>query len=163
MGSRMSGMLSWAIVEPSVNSTIECTTDCGMHDDLDPVVGDAEQLVGLDDLQALVHQRARIDGDLRAHLPRRVGQSLIDTDLGELGGRSATERSAAGSQHDPGDLAIGLSAGSQALMHRAVLAVDGHEFCAGDRAKWLHDRRTGDEALLVGQRQPFARLQACAP
>ena len=29
IGSRMSGGLAWARVEPSVNSTIECTTDCG--------------------------------------------------------------------------------------------------------------------------------------
>src|SRR5690606_58718 len=29
MGSRMSGGLAWAIVEPSVNRTIEWTIDCG--------------------------------------------------------------------------------------------------------------------------------------
>ena len=29
MGSRMSGGLAWASVEPSTNSTMECTTDCG--------------------------------------------------------------------------------------------------------------------------------------
>ena len=29
IGIRMSGGLAWASVEPSVNSTIECTTDCG--------------------------------------------------------------------------------------------------------------------------------------
>ena len=28
MGSRMSGGDAWAIVEPSVKVTIECTTDC---------------------------------------------------------------------------------------------------------------------------------------
>ena len=29
IGSRMSGGLAWANVEPSANSTIECSTDCG--------------------------------------------------------------------------------------------------------------------------------------
>src|SRR5665648_904048 len=29
IASRMSGGEAWAIVEPSLNSTIECTTDCG--------------------------------------------------------------------------------------------------------------------------------------
>ena len=29
MGRRMSGGLSWAIVEPSAKATIECTSDCG--------------------------------------------------------------------------------------------------------------------------------------
>ena len=29
MGSLMSGGLAWAIVEPSVKVTIECTMDCG--------------------------------------------------------------------------------------------------------------------------------------
>jgi hypothetical protein len=29
MGSRMSGGEAWAIVAPSQNSTMECTTDCG--------------------------------------------------------------------------------------------------------------------------------------
>ncbi len=29
MGRRMSGGLAWHSVEPSTNSTIECTTDCG--------------------------------------------------------------------------------------------------------------------------------------
>ena len=29
IGSFISGGLAWAIVEPSVNVTIECTIDCG--------------------------------------------------------------------------------------------------------------------------------------
>ena len=57
------------------------------------------------------------------------------------------------------DLAAGVDAGSQALMDRAVLAVDGHQFGAGGRPQRLHHRRPGDEALLVGQRQSLAQLQ----
>ena len=47
-----------------------------MDDDVDLVVIDPEQLVGLDHLQALVHQRARVDGDLRPHLPGGMGERL---------------------------------------------------------------------------------------
>jgi len=35
-----------------------------VDDDLDPVEADVEQLVGFEDLQALVHQGGRIDRDL---------------------------------------------------------------------------------------------------
>ena len=48
---------------------------------------------------------------------------------------------------------------AQALVHGAVLAVDGHQLGARRRPQRLHDRAAGDEALLVGQRQPLARLQ----
>ena len=53
-----------------------------VHDHLDAVVADAEQLVGLDHLEALVHQRRRVDGDLRTHAPRRMGQGVVDGDAG---------------------------------------------------------------------------------
>ena len=130
-----------------------------VHHHLDLVVVDAEQLVGLDHLEALVHQRRRVDRDLRAHLPRRVGQRLVDVDVGELGARAAAERPAAGGEHDPGDLAAGVADAAQALVDGAVLAVDRHELGARRRPQRLHDRAAGDEALLVGQRQALAALQ----
>ncbi len=48
----------------------------GVDDHLDVVVAHAEQLVGLDDLEPLVHQRAGVDGDLRSHAPGGMGQRL---------------------------------------------------------------------------------------
>ena len=78
-----------------------------VHDHLDLVVRRAEQLVGLDHLEALVHQRAGVDGDLRTHLPRRMGQRLVDTDVGQLVGGPAAERPAARREQDAGDLAPG--------------------------------------------------------
>ena len=48
----MSGGDAWAIVEPSTNSTIEWTIDCGCTDDVDPVIRHAEQQVRLDHLEA---------------------------------------------------------------------------------------------------------------
>ena len=40
-----------------------------VHDHVDPVVRRSEQVVGLDQLEALVHQRRRVDRDLAAHVP----------------------------------------------------------------------------------------------
>ena len=59
-----------------------------VDDDLDAVVADAEQLVGLDDLEALVHERRGVHGDLRSHAPGRMGQGLVDRDRGQLARRS---------------------------------------------------------------------------
>ncbi len=47
-----------------------------VDDDLDPLVGDAEEVVRLDHLEALVHQRRRVDRDPAAHLPGRVGERV---------------------------------------------------------------------------------------
>ena len=56
-----------------------------VHDHVDPVEVDAEQLVGLDHLEALVHERRRVDRDLGAHVPGRVLQRVGDRDVAELG------------------------------------------------------------------------------
>ena len=44
-------------------------------------------------------------------------------------------------------------------MHRAVLAVDRNQLSARCRPQRLNDRRAGDQALLVRERQPFAQLK----
>ena len=72
IGSRMSVTPSCAMIEPSISSTIEWTIDCGWMTHVDPVGRHAEQPVRLDHLEALVHQRRRVDGDLAAHPPRRM-------------------------------------------------------------------------------------------
>ena len=46
-----------------------------VDDDVDPLVGDAEQVMGLDHLEALVHQRRRVDRDPPAHRPRSDGRA----------------------------------------------------------------------------------------
>ncbi len=55
-----------------------------MNDNLDGVVVDIVQPVGLDDLQALVGEGRRVDRDLRSHRPRRVSKSLLRGDRGEV-------------------------------------------------------------------------------
>ena len=49
---------------------------CGCTTHVDPLGRDVEEPARLDHLEALVHQRRRVDRDLRAHLPVRVGQRL---------------------------------------------------------------------------------------
>ena len=48
-----------------------------VDDDVDLIGGDVEQPVRLDHLEPLVHQRRRVDGDLPAHLPRRMLQRRV--------------------------------------------------------------------------------------
>ena len=76
MGSRMSGIDSWAIDRAVAELDHRVDDRLGVDDHVDGVIGDAEQLVGLDHLEALVHQGGGVDGDLRAHRPGRVDQRL---------------------------------------------------------------------------------------
>ena len=57
-----------------------------VHHHVDLIGRHAEQPVRLDDLEALVHQRRRVDRDLPPHLPRRM--------LQRVGGRTPCERRA---------------------------------------------------------------------
>ena len=47
-----------------------------MDDDIDVVVGDAKQIVRLDNLKALVEQGRGVDCDSLPHRPRRVRQRI---------------------------------------------------------------------------------------
>ena len=51
-----------------------------MHDDLDPLVVEPEEVVRLDQLEALVRERRRVDRDLRPHRPRRMREGLLHGD-----------------------------------------------------------------------------------
>jgi hypothetical protein len=66
-----------------------------MHDDVDSVQLDAVQQMRLEKLHALVHQRGGVRRDHSAHVPGRVRQSLIRSDLDHLLPSHATERSTA--------------------------------------------------------------------
>src|SRR5690348_17607074 len=44
------------------------------------LVGHIEEPVRLDDLQPLIHERRRVDGDLRPHAPGGVRQRLLHRD-----------------------------------------------------------------------------------
>ena len=96
-----------------------------VHDDVDAVVGRAEQVVGLHHLQALVHQRRRVDRDLAAHRPRRVRERLLDGDVLQLGRVRPRNGPPLAVIDQPLDRARRL-AGEQ-LVQRGVLGVDRHD------------------------------------
>ena len=129
-----------------------------MHHHVDAVVADAEQLVGLDDLEPLVHERAGVDGDLGAHRPGRVGQGVGRRHRLQLGPAPAPEGAAAGGQyhrHHP----AGVVVGPQALVDGAVLGVHWDDLGPRSGPGPLHHRASRHQRLLVGQPEPLARLQ----
>ncbi len=142
-----------------------------VHDDVDVVETHAvlgtEQLVRLDDLEPLVHERRRVDRDLGSHAPRGVGQGVVDGDLGQVAAAAPPERTARGGEHDLGHPAArrvaafvrGHGDRAQAHVHGAVLGVDRHQLGARGGAGVGHDGPRSDERLLVGQRQALAGLQ----
>ena len=101
-----------------------------VDDHLDRVVVDIVQPVGLDDLQALVGERRRVDRDLGAHRPGRVAERLGGRDRGELLGRRIEERTARCGQDQARDRGHRLA--DEALPDRRVLRVDRAE--PGQRA-----------------------------
>ena len=121
-----------------------------VDDDVDPPVVDGEQVVGLDQLQALVHQGRRVDRDPPAHVPGRMRERLRRA--------HALESSVRPRNGPPGggeDQAIDRprALGPQELEDRRVLGVDRQD----PRLRRLGERgdelAADDEALLVGERQ----------
>ena len=53
-----------------------------------------EEPFGLDDLEALVHHRSRVDGNLGTHVPCRVAQGISLGYMGNFFHRFQTERTA---------------------------------------------------------------------
>ena len=126
-----------------------------VHHDVDPLVGDAEEVMRLDHLEALVHQRGRVDRDPAAHLPGGMGERLLRGDPGEVG--AAAEGPAGRGQDQPLNRARPLRADQ--LVERRVLGV--HRDDLGVRG--LGERRdqlaADHQALLVGEREVDALRQ----
>ncbi|MEY3925988.1 MAG: hypothetical protein RIQ63_1339 [Actinomycetota bacterium] len=71
----------------------------------------------------------------------------------------AAERPAARGENQGRQFALRRLARTQALVHCAVLAVDGHDDCTGRATKRLHHGAGGDEALFVGECEALAATQ----
>src|SRR6478609_1891890 len=134
-----------------------------MHDrgrlehDLDAGVRHPEEKMRLDQLEALVRERRRVDRDLRPHAPRRMGERLLDRHVGDLVARAAAERATRPGEDERVDL---LRASSlEALVERRVLAVDGKDAPASPRPRSEREVTGGDEALLVREREVDAVLE----
>src|SRR5581483_9390817 len=106
-----------------------------------------EQKMGLDQLEALVCERRAVDGDLRAHPPRRVSERILRRDLLELVARAAPEGPAGGGQDERVDLL--RCAALETLEGGAVLAVDGEQPPAAALQRVQREVAGRDEALLV--------------
>ena len=133
-----------------------------VHDDVDAVVRRAEQVVGLDHLEALVHQRRRVDRDLAAHRPGRVRRAPPRRSR-----RRA--RRACGRGTGPPEAVItsrstapGGSPREQ-LVQRRVLGVDRDQLRAGGLGQRRHQLAADDQRLLVGQREVDALGRARRP
>ena len=122
-----------------------------MHDDVDALVGRAEEVVGLHDLEALVHQGRRVDRDLAAHRPGRVGERLLDGHVLELLASAPPERPPAGGDRQPLDRPRRLS--GEELVKCRVLRVDRHDLRPRGLGKRRHQLTSDDQRLLVGERQ----------
>ena len=84
---------------------------------------DAEQPVRLDHLEALVHQRRRVDRDLAAHLPRRMAQRVLRRDALRARRRRAARNGPPEAVSTRRRTSRRVAA-VQALVDRVVLAVD---------------------------------------
>mmetsp|Transcript_3174 Transcript_3174/g.6880 ORF Transcript_3174/g.6880 Transcript_3174/m.6880 type:complete len:228 (-) Transcript_3174:94-777(-) len=110
----------------------------------------------LDHLQPFVHQRGRVDRDLRAHRPIRVLERVRNRHIAQLLHRPVSERAARSGQNHLAKPAIRRAL--QTLEDRRVLRVGGRH----EHVVFLHEREhyrpARDERLLVRQRDVFPAL-----
>ena len=111
------------MVDPSANSTIEWILDSRLDEDDDAVEVASKEVHRLEPLQTLVHEGGGIDGDLGAHRPVGVLESVLYGNAGELFCRHAEERTAGAREPDGVDLVRTLAL--EALEDGIVLGVDG--------------------------------------
>ena len=125
-----------------------------VHYDVDLLVADTEQVVGFNQLEALVHQRRRVDRDLPAHLPGRVLERVRHADGRELLPSHAAERPAGGSDREALDRArSGSPFGGDQLVQRGVLGIDGQDLRPSRLGERHHQLASRNERLLVGERE----------
>src|SRR5271167_33708 len=95
----------------------------GMDHDFDTIQRQLEEMMGLDELEPLVHHGCRIDRDLCSHAPIRMRDGLLRGDASHVLEVSLPEWAAARRQNYPFDC---VDAGEiKTLPDRIVLAVNG--------------------------------------
>mmetsp|Transcript_8303 Transcript_8303/g.36730 ORF Transcript_8303/g.36730 Transcript_8303/m.36730 type:complete len:255 (+) Transcript_8303:1657-2421(+) len=127
-----------------------------MDDDVDVVVGGTVQVVSLDDLESLVHERGGVARDLGSHVPVGVGGGLLLEEAGiglgvltHLGELDVAEGTAGRGQDDPPESALGKTL--DALEDGAVLGIRGENLDAVLHREGHDGGTAGDEGLLVGE------------
>ena len=133
-----------------------------MDDDVDPLARQAEEEVRLDDLEALVHHRRRVDRDLRAHLPGRVRERVLDRDRVERVEPPLAERAARGGQDEAlrlaGPARSAAPGGSRCARSRPARARRRSRVAS---ARMSSPATTSGSLLASASRLP-ARTAACA-
>ena len=119
--------------------------------DLDLLVRQPEEEVRLDQLEALVRERGGVDGDLRAHVPRRVRERLRRCHVFELVTAVTAERTSGGRQYQRVNL-LGCTS-FEALERCRVLAVDRDQAASATPLRRQGQLARSDEALLVRERE----------
>src|SRR5215208_5868252 len=127
-----------------------------MHDHIDAVVRQTEQVMRFDDLERLVRQCRAVDGDLTAHAPRGMLQCIRERGvLDRICIPIAKGPTRCCEDHAPH---LHVATACDALQHCAVLAVDGYYLALTARARGLDEMPTHYQALLVRERNAFAGL-----
>ena len=152
-------MLSWAIVEPSVNSTIEWTTDCGW-------TTTSIWSYGVPNSSwASITSRPLFISVLESTV---IFGPMLHVGWASAASTVTSASSAADRPRNGPPLAVSTSRATS----RPASADERRHWCSaqcslstgtssapGVRPQRLHDRPGGDQALLVGQRQPLAGPQ----
>ena len=122
--------------------------------DLDPLRREAEQPVGLDDLQPLIHEGRAVDRHLGPHIPVRVVEGLLGFHPRHLFWAAAVKGPSAACEDDASDCRAVLAL--KALKYGRMLAINRYEITpSGSLAD--HQRSCADHNLLVGQGNCLAR------
>ena len=125
-----------------------------VHHHVDAVHGNVEQQMRLDHLKRLVHEARRVHRHHRPHVPCWVLEGVGVGRVPQLGGRASAKGAARRRHHQAAHLTV--RARSQGLRERGVLGIHGDKLIR-TYERTLHERATGNERLLVGQRQGAAR------
>ncbi len=124
---------------------------------MDLRVVQVEEVVRLDHLEALVHERGRVDRDLGTHGPHGVLERFLHRRLGELGAGPAPERTPRPRQHDPLQVLSALA--TQGQREGGVLGVDREQPLGLALDQVHHELASHDQALLVRQGEDLAALE----
>jgi hypothetical protein len=154
---RMSGGARPAVIAP-VSPLHEAVHDgLRMDEHLELVGREPEQVMRLDEFEALVHEGRRIDVDLGAHRPGRVAGGLDRRGARDALPRPSPKRSAGRRDGRRGDILD--RTGRERLRERVVLRI--HRLDRHSKAARVgHEEDPGaDERLLVRERNALPRLQ----
>ena len=97
----------------------------GMNDNLNAFRFEIKKPAGLDNFQAFIHQRRRVNGNFLAHRPVWVMRGFFNRDIREV--LSLTERASRASQNDIGFTSSFFGRADKTLENGIVFAVNRHE------------------------------------